>query len=224
MPRSVVQSAQRYPLTTILGTETNVRLLRELSRHGGQLSAPSLVSRTGLAKTSVWAGLTSLEDTGVVLVAGTGRARLYSLRVDHPLHSALGALFEAEERRFEAVLDAIRAAAGGCEPAVLAVWVYGSVARGQDRPGSDFDIAVLATDEAPASVSDTMRESLQQAGSSLGFTPSVVSICKQDASRLARERDPWWAGIVRDAIVVLGPRPDEVVRAHRARHGARVLA
>ena len=55
--RSSAQSVQRYPLTLMLGTEANLRLLRELSRHGGQLSAPALVARTGLAKTSVWAGL-----------------------------------------------------------------------------------------------------------------------------------------------------------------------
>jgi len=102
MARSAPQSAHRYPLTTILGSDAHVRVLRELSRHGGQLSAPSLVSRTGLAKTSVWAALTSLAQAGVVSVAGTGRARLYSIRSDHPLRGVLDALFEAEERRFGA--------------------------------------------------------------------------------------------------------------------------
>ena len=49
MARSSPQSAQRYPLTTILGTDATVRLLRELARHGGQLSAPDLMRRSGLA-------------------------------------------------------------------------------------------------------------------------------------------------------------------------------
>jgi len=89
MARSSAQSAQRYPLTVVLGTEANVRLLRELSRHGAQLSAPDLVRRTGLAKTSVWAGLSALEEAGVASVAGTGRSRLYSLQVDHPLRAYL---------------------------------------------------------------------------------------------------------------------------------------
>jgi hypothetical protein len=100
MARSTAQSAQRYPLTSVLGTETNVRLLRELSRHDGQLSAPDLVFRTGLAKTSVWAGLISLGEAGVVAVAGSGRARLYSMAAEHPLREILDALFEAEEQRF----------------------------------------------------------------------------------------------------------------------------
>jgi predicted nucleotidyltransferase len=216
MARSSAQSAQRYPLTEILGTETNVRLLRELSRHGGQLSAPSLVSRTGLAKASVWAGLAALEWTGTVSVVGTGRARLYSLRADHPLKGALDALFDAEERRFEAVLDAIREAGRRCGSAVVAVWLYGSVARGEDGSASDLDIAVVAVDDAVEAVRDAIRESLRPAGERLGFTPSVVGIGTADPVRLSRQRHPWWNGIVRDAVVLLGPSPDSLVQPHRA--------
>src|SRR5260221_6248311 len=158
MARSAPQSAHRYPLTTILGSDAHVRILRELSRHGGQLSAPSLVGRTGLAKTSVWAGLTSLEQAGIVSVAGTGRARVYSVRSDHPLRGALDTLFEAEERRFDAVLEAVRAAARGCRHDVAGVWVYGSTARGEDRTGSDLDIVVVATGRAPETVSESIRD------------------------------------------------------------------
>jgi predicted nucleotidyltransferase len=186
----------------MLGNETNVRLLRELSRHGGQLSAPDLVRRTGLAKTSVWAGLASLEEMDLVSVAGTGRARLYSMRADHPLRGALDTLFEAEERRFEAVLEAVREAARGCGPGVVAVWLYGSLARGEDRPGSDLDVAIVAAEDALADVSDAMRDALHSAGMKLGFRPSVVGI------------DP--ADVARDAVVLLGPRPDELAQPPHA--------
>lgn len=215
MARSAAQSVQRYPLTLMLGTEANVRLLREISRHGGQVSAPDLVARTGLAKTSVWAGLASLDEVGIVAVAGTGRARLYSIRVDHPLRPALDGLFEAEERRFDAVLESVRVAARGCGPGVVAVWLYGSVARGEDRPGSDLDIAVVAVDGRVAAIVDAFRDALHPAGEALGFMPSVVELGIADAARLAGERDPWWVGVVRDAVVLFGPRPDEVTRPPR---------
>jgi hypothetical protein len=121
MARSSPQSAQRYPLTAILGTEANVRLLRELFRNGGQMSAPLLEGRTGLAKASVWAALAALEGTGIVACAGTGRTHLYSIRADHPLSGCLDALFEAEEARFAAIRDAVRSAAAANGPVVIAV-------------------------------------------------------------------------------------------------------
>ena len=216
MTRSSAQSTLRYPLTVILGTEANVRLLRELSRHGGQLSAPALVFRTGLAKTSVWAGLASLDAAGVVSAAGTGRTLLYSLRAAHPLRSALDTLFEAEERRFDAILEAIRAAARNSGPGLVSVWLYGSVARGQDRPGSDLDVAIVAAEDTLAAALESVRDSLQSAGEALGFTPSVVGLAIDDVARLAAERDPWWAEVTRDALVLSGPRPEDLAPTPRA--------
>ncbi len=224
MARSSPQSIQRYPLTAILGTEANVRLLRELSRHGGQLSAPSLVQRTGLAKTSVWAGLAALEQAGAVAIAGSGRARLYNIRADHPLRAALDALFEAEERRFDAILEAVRAAARGYGRRILAVWIYGSAARGEDRVGSDLDIAVVAANDAVAAVSEAMRDALRPSGDRLGFVPSVVGLAPADAARFAKQRQRWWTEIARDAIVLLGPSPDELARPRRAIRAGRSAA
>ena len=89
MARSAPQSFQRRPLTAALGTEANVRILRELALHGGQLSAPSLVTRTVLAKASVRTGLAVLLQAGVVAVAGSGHAKLYSLRRSYPLRAPL---------------------------------------------------------------------------------------------------------------------------------------
>ncbi|UVK49234.1 helix-turn-helix domain-containing protein (plasmid) [Mesorhizobium sp. AR07] len=76
MARSTSQSALRYPLIIILGTDENVRLLRELSRHGGLLSSPLLADRSGLARASVWSALGTLEGIGIVSSEGTGRVCL----------------------------------------------------------------------------------------------------------------------------------------------------
>lgn len=220
MAHSATQSIQRYPLTSILGTEANVRLLRELSRHGGQLSAPSLVARTGLGRTSVWVALTTLKEMRIVESAGTGRAVLYRIRTDHPLHAPLGALFEAEEARFAAIREVVRSAASESGPGVLAVWIYGSVARGEDRPDSDLDVAVITQPSELERVMDTVRDALRVPGETIGFTPSVVGVDLSDVDRLSRERDPWWTSIVADAIVLSGMHPEEL--AARARGMAEV--
>lgn len=223
MPRTSPQSAQRYPLTGILGTEANVRLLRELSRHGGQLSAPSLVARSGLGKTSVWASLAALEAAGILTSAGSGRVHLYQIRSGHPLTPALHALFEAEEQRFQAILDAVRAAAENCGRSLDAVWIYGSVARGEDGPDSDLDV-VFVGDTRPAfdQALTTGRELLSADGEKLGFRPAVVGLVRADVLRLAEHQDPWWLELERDALGLSGPRPSEL--ASRLRAAARGIA
>ncbi len=218
MPRSSRTSALRYPLTTILGTEANVRVLRELARHGGQLSAPAIAARTGLARSNVWAGLATLVESGIVSAAGAGRARLYAIRSGNPLGAAIDALFESEERRFEGILDSIRDAAHSLDPGIMAVWIYGSVARGEDRPASDLDVVVVTTEERKEAIIDPLRDALSLSGEMLSFHPSVVGITAKDIVRHVRETSPWWVEVTRDALALLGPRPDELVRQLRS-HG-----
>lgn len=213
MARSAPQSSQRYPLTQVLGTETNVRLLRAFALHGGQLSAPSLVSRTGLAKGSVRSGLNVLLELGAVTVKGSGHAQLYNLRPDYPLRAPVEALFEAESARFQAIYDEIRQAAKNCKPAPIATYVYGSFGRGQDRPDSDLDILVVVDDEASVStVAYAMREALQEPGERIGFIPSVIGLSLDDVARYMRDAHSYWRGALQTVTVVTGKGPASLAR------------
>ncbi|GLR45600.1 hypothetical protein GCM10007880_61180 [Mesorhizobium amorphae] len=210
MARSTAQSALRYPLTIILGTDANVRLLRELSRHGGLLSSPLLADRSGLARASVWSALGTLEGIGIVSSEGTGRARLYRFNDRHPLAAALEALFEQEGLRYSHIRDVIADVVSAVRPNVLAAWIYGSVARGEDRPDSDLDIAVVSSTEKLESALQEIREALRSHGEALGFNPSVVGLTPEDVARLSSTGDPWWKGVEADAFAVFGSRPDEL--------------
>ena len=222
MARSNPQSTLRYPLTRILGVDGNVRVLRELLAHGGELSAPALVVRSGLAQSSCREALIDLEAMKIVETIGSGRARLFRIANRHPLAGVLGALFQAEDLRFEAVLAAVRAAAARCGPGVVAVWLYGSVARGQDRVASDVDLAVVAENDALRRVEETMRDELSGSEEELAFSASVLALDEGDVTRLADANDPWWASVARDAKPVVGDRPDALLaRLRRARKSGR---
>ena len=227
MARAVHQSVQRYPLTVILGTDAGVRLTRELALHGSQLAAPDLVRRTGLAKASVARGLATLEGSGAVQAVGTGRSVLYSLRPEHPLTAALVAVFEAEEGRFQAMLASAKDAARLVGPGLVALWLFGSVARGEDREDSDLDLA-LVFDDAPhrrddnaehcrgqpgklPGLADAFRDAMAAFAERAGVSPSVVALGADDVVRLSAERDPWWLQVVRDAIALVGERPEALV-------------
>lgn len=201
------QSALRYPLSAILASEGNVRVLRELLRHGGELSAPGIASRVGLTAKHVRQLLTSLAESGIVEPVGQGRYLSWRALRGHPLHPQLGALFRAEEERFEAVLEAVREVARGVAP--RAVWLYGSAARGEDRPGSDVDVALVAAAEDLDRVVDTFRERLRDAGDALGVAYSVVAVSPTDVLRLSAG-DPWWNGVRADAVTLFGPEPDRL--------------
>src|SRR5262249_2241159 len=144
-----------------------------------------LVDRTKLSKPSVLAALVLLVLQGYAEALGSSRQRLYRLDARHPLAPALSALFAAEEGRFNAVLDAIGAAAS--DAGATAAWLYGSVATGQDGPHSDVDVVVVAGSEDCEAVAMKVRDRLRETGDRLRFSAAVVCLASTDVMRLARE-------------------------------------
>ena len=210
MVRTIAQSAIRNPVDLVFGVDSNVRVLRVLARHGGLLSAADISQRAALSKSSTRLGLLSLEESGVIVAEGAGYSRLYRLNADYYLADPIRSLFAVEDRRFAAVIEAVKSSPGIRKQQVKSLWVYGSVARGEDLLGSDLDVAVVAETNELAAVIETIRDSLATHSGRLGFTANVVGLDLSDVERLTREGDPWWANAVADAIVLAGRRPEEL--------------
>jgi predicted nucleotidyltransferase len=216
-----IEGVLRYPVSHMLGSVANVRTLRELARHGGELSAPSLTRRTGLSKGAVRQSLLGLDALKIVEAIGSHRSRLYRMRRDHPLSAVLRALFQDEDARFDAIVAAVRAAAERCGKSVVAAWIYGSVARDEDRPGSDLDVAVVADAADVPGVQSRIGDALRDAEDRLAFSVSVVAVAADAIRQLAKQRDGWWLEVCKDAISVVGDAPDVLFARLKHRNHAR---
>nr|WP_319382366.1 nucleotidyltransferase domain-containing protein [uncultured Roseibium sp.] len=208
--QSTRSSTLKYPLTSILGTKSSVVLLRELSEHGGFLTAPLLSQRCGISRASAWKELGVLEELGVVGSVGTERSRVYRLNPDYPLYSSLKDLFEQENCRFTKIRDAISNAVSSFENKVIATWIYGSVARGEDKPNSDLDIAIVFSTDNLEGQLESIRNILAFSAEELIFQPSVIGIGPTDVRRLTQSKDPWWQSVEKDALTVAGLHPVEL--------------
>src|SRR5258708_629041 len=181
------QSNFRYPLSRILSSEGAVRVLRELIRHGGEVAIPRLAEATKLNQQTVRNVLLGdLTRTGIAETVGQGRSTLYRARTTHPLHPVLDQLFAVEEvrvqRAFQTLAEAARAAASD----VLAVWIFGSVARGDDEPSSDLDVALVVSDAISTETAvSTYPERASSMLDSQPITPSSVAVSSRDVQRLA---------------------------------------
>ena len=208
MARSEPESASRKPLTIVLGVDSNLRVLRALVRHGGQLAASEIARISGLSRESVRLGLISLESMRMVSWSGSPHSRVYRFNDGHILAPPLAALFEAEKERFAAILDAVRQSAADFP--VLSLFIYGSVARGNDRPDSDLDVGLVARAEDLGAAVETVREALREPSERLGFLPNVVGFDLDALRSLNADGDPWWETVRQEAILLSGLRPEDV--------------
>jgi len=207
------QSYLRYPLNSIFASERFVRVLRVLFRHGDTLGATRIARDAGLSRYGAREALGTLVAFGVIEAVGSGKSISYRIDMRHPLASAIANLFDAETERADAVIDAVKAAVE--VPEIAGAWLYGSFARGEDRVGSDLDIAIV-TPIRDDHAADLVRERLDDSSDRLRFSPSVVGFDFADAARMSGG-DPWWKNLIGEAIVMKGGRPETLISAEKSK-------
>lgn len=205
---SQTQRHVRYPLTTILGSAGNLRTLRVLVNDPSPQSAPHVAQQAGLSPQGARLVLDALARQQLVKVHGSGRTQLYALSPAHPFVGALITLFQEERQRWEHLLAMVREKLARPGAAVRAAWLYGSVARGEDTPRSDLDIALLVSSHE---VADQVREDLMSLEDEQQVHFSVTSLSPADLAAISDD-DRWWSDVVRDARILKGSAPDAAKR------------
>lgn len=205
---SQTQSHLRHPLTALLGSAGSVRVLRALATGRAPQSAPQLAAAAGLTPQGTRGVLDVLTRQRLVKAYGSGRTQLYELNTTHPLALSLAALFQHEQSRWDGLMSAIRDVLARHGAAVSAAWLYGSVARGDDSPASDVDIALIVRSHA---VADQVREALMPLEDAQQIRVSLTALTSKELAALP-EDDPWWVNVVRDGRVLKGAAPDQTRR------------
>lgn len=222
MPRSSPRSAVRFPLDLILGAPSHVRILRELSLHGGQLPSSDLARRTRLTAAAVRTALAQMESIGIVERHGTLRTNLYKISKSNPLAGAITKVYGAEAKRYADFLEQVAQVGASYPKRVLAIWLYGSVARGEDRVDSDLDILVVANIRQPDLEGEIeYRERIVSIAKKFAINASVVVIDPLDLKRMDDEDSPWLRRLLEDARKIYGAEPDDMLKrlTHRPKVG-----
>lgn len=204
------ESYLRHPTSTLLATPGSVRVLRELLESETPLPVRSLADRTRLSPQAVRNTLAALGEGGLVEELGQGRSRLYRVDVGHPLYLPLGALFQAEAERFETVLDGLAASVENLTPSPLGLWVYGDVARAEDRPHGDIEVALVAADQEVDTPVNRLREMLTPIQDVQRVWFSVVGLSPSDVRRMVEREDRWWKGATEPHLTIFGKGPNEL--------------
>ena len=149
------QSALRTPLNRVLGTETNVRILRALIELGVPMGTSELARHIRMNKAGVWRAIAALEELGAVEAVGLGQQQVFRMRKDYFLTRHLENLFRAERLRFDKLLERLSDVAHSLVPPADSIWVQGSVAMEIDRPGDPLVVAILAPSSQVGRLAET---------------------------------------------------------------------
>lgn len=207
------------PLDAILDHPGNVRLLRFFCRKGGEWSGRRLAAELGMNPVTAHKCLRLLKESSVLDFRKVGNSYAYSLREEHELvRRCLRPLFE-EETQFPQQLRTLlqREFEGRLRPAIVSLALYGSLAKGQERPASDVDLLVLVPSEA-AKIS--ISQALDRVGGTVlrlfgnSLAPYVNTV--REAKQKARRGLPLFREVLASHDLLIGKPLEEVLRGRSA--------
>lgn len=186
------------------------KILAACLRADEPLTMRALARLAGASPNQAKTVIDHLDALGLVHRQSAGRALLVSLVTDSPVVDALRLVTDLRTH----TLARWRTRAEHLSPPPRTVAVYGSWARGEAGPGSDVDVLVVLPTDLSADQEDGYREQVADwcayASRVAGLPVSPIVLSGVEAEQV---KGDMWTELRRDAVVIAGADPREVLRA-----------
>lgn len=189
-------------LDGILVNRTALRVARLLVGNvGSEFTGREVAIRSKTSPANAIRELRRFEDNGLVERRVVGRAQVWKWKGAHYLTKPLRAAFLAEEGTLKALCTEIVRELGPDERVIKAV-LFGSVARGDERAGSDIDLLVIARDERSVeAVRQRLDRLLERVSRSFGNSLAPIVYSAEEARR--KNRPTLLVNVEREGVVLL---------------------
>lgn len=192
------------PLDDMFANPHSVRVLRHLVLFPSPvLTGRGLARELGMSHATCIRTLNNLVDIGTVTRRTVGRSSTYEIPRDSVVYKEiLEPAFRSEARFLDDLVDTLLK---GIKSKVLAVYLFGSVARGEDTPHSDVDILfVLKKPGDKAPVEKALDRNRGGAYRSYRVGVSVLTYDKSEFDRMKKEKHPLVMEMIREGIFKAG--------------------
>lgn len=200
----------KFVLDSIFSQKSKIKALRCLVNCGREISIREVAREIKASHPNVSAILTELKSEGIVRSSRVGRSVIYSLNDGHYLvEEIIKPVFVAErmakKRMFARIKDSINF---NFESIIL----FGSILRGEEKPTSDIDLAVIVknsenTDEIEQKINALNPIMTKEFGNVL----SPIVFKKNDFVKKIKNNNPLVRDIVKNGEIVAGKLINELI-------------
>jgi predicted nucleotidyltransferase len=192
------------PLNDILGNKVQIRLLRVLVRTKGSFTGRELARLIGYSQNQTSLALQELERNGLVVWQGAGRSHLYSVDSDNILVTDfLEEGFRLEDSLMNRLAGTFFDELGRDLESIV---LYGSVAKGEERPNSDIDLVVVVKDKADLKVAEgRVAEASAKVARRFGNQAMPIIVKKSDYERKMKSKKGFWREVAETGVSMPPP-------------------
>ncbi len=190
-------------LDHILGSHCSLAVLRVLLSESQGLTGRQIAKLAHLSAQGGQDALAKLETFGIVKWTPAGRAQLYQLNSENELlKKVLVPLFDSERKYIKILTDKITSALNS---KILSTTLFGSFARGDSIPGSDFDILVLVQDKKEAKkIRIGLALCAQEVSRLFHLQLSPIVMIQKEAQEKAKQNHPLIESILKEGVLLQG--------------------
>lgn len=133
-------------LEQLLGSRAAIRILRTLFKYKGMIfTVRRLAGTASVSHTEANQTIDKLEEFGVIKIQPVGKAYQISLNEkSYFLSNIVGPIFAAESRTRQALVEILQKHLRTKK--IISAAIFGSVAAGKEKAGSDIDLIVVSND------------------------------------------------------------------------------
>ena len=190
-------------LDKILASKSKIKIIRHLINYGKEVSLREFSREVGMAAPNMLKTLRGLENDNIVVSRRFGSSIVFSLNKGHFLvNKIIIPLFKEEAR---AKMELGRKIISHIKFPYESIILFGSIARGEENPKSDIDIAFIIKDAGKA---DKIEKKILDINPALnayfGNSISPVVIKKSDFIKKLKKGDHFISAIAREGEVIGG--------------------
>jgi predicted nucleotidyltransferase len=188
--------------------------LRILCREA-ELTGREIARKADLSPRAAQQALQELHAKGIVHRQTVGASYLFSLNKDrYVVKSMLSPLFQSEQGLLDTMIKELREALP--HHGIISIIVFGSVARGQSKRGSDLDVMILVGDSIDTEkIAGMAREKNKEFAASFGIPISPYVIRRREFISRFDRKDKLIQNVVKEGRVIFGKYFEEVL-AHES--------
>ncbi|MBU4173929.1 MAG: nucleotidyltransferase domain-containing protein [Actinomycetia bacterium] len=194
----------KQPLDDLFSNPNNVRILRRLVLYPSPvITGRGLAREMGMSHATCIRALNNLVDIGIVTRRTVGRSSTYDILSDSVIYKAiLGPAFKFEAGLLDSLVVTLLK---GIKGKVLAIYLFGSVARGEDTPYSDVDILLVLRDPwEKTQVEKALNRNREAAYRLFRVGVNAITYNKSEFDRMKEKDHPLMAEIIREGVLLSG--------------------
>jgi predicted nucleotidyltransferase len=194
----------KRPLDDLFGNPNNVRVLRHMILYPSPvITGRGIARELGMSHATCIRSLNSLVDLGIITRKRVGSSATFELAESAVLITEiLEPAFRAESQLLQGLVGTIL---DGIKAKCTAVYLFGSVARGEDTPSSDVDLLlVLKQPGDRPSVERALARNKEKAYLRYRLGVSVITYDYDQFQKMKPRKNPLISEVVKEGVLLFG--------------------